>query len=89
MKNFDDLVRKAKNTVELKTITYIAEEEYSTENWPMKFLFPPRKGDLVRSKNGATLEIKGIIHIDGGRIILLLGRDGGGSTAIEGSGSNF
>ena len=67
--------------VEIDTVGY--------QEWPEYFQFPPRVGDLVKSREGVMAKISAVVHISGaaGPITLLeITRNTGGSTPVEGSG---
>ena len=60
---------------------------YNQEVWPTTFSHSPKTGDFVESNSGKKLRISEITHRNGG-ITITLARDLGGSTAMEGAGSN-
>ena len=61
-------------------------------DWPTRFQYPPRIGELVKNVRGEIAKIAKVIHIQGadGPIVLLeITRDLGGSTPVEGSGGTL
>jgi hypothetical protein len=102
MREFDKIVKKAQAEIDPRSaktpmlsaakyrlpVSYaILVDGYNQETWPTTFLHSPKTGDFVESNSGKKLRISEITHRHGG-ITITLARDLGGSTAMEGAGSN-
>lgn len=46
----------------MKVICKSYKDCHKFENWPEVFVFPPQKGDLVKSANGVYLKIVEMTH---------------------------
>ena len=95
---FNDSVDKAKGLPEnpglinfpvkpqTPQIEYRVPGEYFQDVWPTSFKFMPKVGDKVEAQSGATLKITDITHRVGGRVLITLRRDLGGSSGTSGGG---
>ena len=95
MSEFDKIVNKARSKINpdysMKTsnpVEYILlVDGYGQESWPTSFKFIPKAGDFIASKNGRRLLISSITHTFNG-VVIELSRNLGGSSGMEGAGSN-
>ena len=102
MREFDKIVKKAQAEIDPRSaktpmpsakyrlpVSYaILVDGYNQETWPTTFSHSPKTGDFVESNSGKKLRISEITHRNGG-ITITLARNLGGSTAMEGAGSNI
>jgi len=96
--SFNDLMNKAKGLPEKPALVgiplkplfeYKVEDEYLEEKFPQHYLKKPDIGETVMAESGAILKITNITHLPKGRLLITLSRDMGGSTPMEGAGSNM